>query len=87
MLYTVLKQAGKFLPSDIANTIRRMLIFKIKGKTCDIFGKTCGFEKSKTEENWQWDLYDILDLDYVFNPNATTDSLIKYMTPFLKKEY
>jgi alpha-tubulin suppressor-like RCC1 family protein len=87
LLYTVLKHTASILPSDIANTIRRMLIFKIKGKTCDVFSKNCGFEKSKTEQNWQFDLYDILDLDYVFNPNATTDALIKYMSPFLKTEY
>jgi hypothetical protein len=64
-----------------------MLRFKIKGKVCDVATKNCPLEKSKTETNWLWDIYDILDLDYVYNPNATTDILLEKMTPYLEGEY
>ena len=86
MLYTIYKHSKTYLPVPIVKTLRNMLIFKIKGKICDIAAKDCPSEKNENED-WQDDLYDILNLDYVYNPNATTDTLIEKMTPFLKGKY
>jgi alpha-tubulin suppressor-like RCC1 family protein len=89
MLFTVYKHARKTmsLSPEMLKVLRSMLIFKVKGKTCNVADKACPYEKSPELENWQHDLYDILNLDYVYNPNATTDKVIEKMTPFLEESY
>lgn len=89
MLFTVYKHAMKnrSLSPEMLKTLRSTLIFKVKGKTCNVADQDCPFERNISEQNWQWDLYDILNIDYVYNPNATTDKLIEKMSPYLEEVY
>jgi alpha-tubulin suppressor-like RCC1 family protein len=89
MLFTVYKHAmrKRSLSPEMLKTLRSMLIFKVKGKTCNVADQNCPFERNISEEQWQHDLYDILNIDYVYNPNATTDKLIEKMAPYLEESY
>jgi alpha-tubulin suppressor-like RCC1 family protein len=88
-VYNVFRHASRerSLPIEVLKVLQKMLIFKVKGKTCNLAREYCPFEKSKKPEKWRDDLYGILNQDYVYNPNATTDKLIEYMTPFLEESY
>lgn len=88
-IYNVFRHASRemSLPIEVLKVLQKMLIFKVKGKTCNLAREYCPFERSKKSEKWRDDLYTILNQDYVYNPNATTDKLIEYMTPFLEESY
>jgi hypothetical protein len=79
LLYELYTNDMKRFPRDIGEIIRRMLRFKVRGQTCDLYKGFCDGE----EVTWD-DIYDLLNKSYVYNPNATTDVIIEKMAPFLK---
>ena len=79
LLYSIYIFSPKIFPKDMADVIRSMLYFKVKGQPCNLANEKCDDKKLDFSDN-----YDLLNLSYVFNPNATTDMVIEKMTPFLK---
>jgi alpha-tubulin suppressor-like RCC1 family protein len=78
-LYMHTLEQRKFLPRDIGEVIRDMLVFKVRGHVCDLVKGKCD------SRNVEWeDIYDLLNKSYVYNPKATTDVVIEKMAPFLK---
>ncbi len=79
LLYELYTHDFRMFPKNIGEVIRDMLIFKVRGQTCDLVkGKCDGVTVS-----WD-DIYDLLNKSYMYNPKATTDVVIEKMAPFLK---
>jgi len=80
LLFSMYDLNPKIIPKDIGDVIRSMLYFRVKGQPCNLVGGRCDGKKLSFGDN-----YDLLNLDYVYNPETTTDVVIEKLTPFLKK--
>jgi len=78
LLYDFSTREPKAFTKEMTETLKKMLIFKVKGKTCNLSKEYC----DGIEMEWG-DYYDMLNLGYIYNPNATTDEVIARMKKFL----
>jgi len=79
LLYDIYTLDPRMFPKDLGDVIRGMLYFKVKGQPCNMVSGRCDGKKLEFR-----DMYDELNLSYVFNPNATTDKVVEKMAPFLE---
>jgi hypothetical protein len=78
LFYALYTLNSKFFSKELGDVIRSMLYFKVKGQNCNLASDKCDNKKLEFRDH-----YDLLNLTYIFNPNATTDMIIEKMTPFL----
>jgi len=79
ILYDIYTLDPKMFPKPLGDVIRGILYFKVKGQPCNLVGERCDARKLDFQ-----DYYDLLDMSYVYNPNATTDLVIEKMAPFIE---
>jgi hypothetical protein len=80
LLYSIYILNPKIFPKDMGDVVRDMLYFKVKKQSCNLVSEKCDNKKLEFQDIG----YDLLNLSYIFNPNATTDMVIEKMKPFIK---
>lgn len=80
LLYSIYILNPKLFPKDIGDVVRDMLYFKVKKQSCNLVSEKCDNKKLGFQDIG----YDLLNLSYIYNPNATTDMIIERLSPFLK---
>lgn len=80
LLYSIYEDKEKYIPYELKPVIKNMLKFKVKGYTCDLINLRCGYEPFHKYD----DIYELMNENYIYNPKATTDQVIKIFTPYLK---
>ena len=68
----------RYLPREAGYMMKQMLRFKVKGQSCDLGGGLCEGKKNIWPE-----IYDTLNVSYIYNPNVTTDLVIEKFSKFL----
>lgn len=77
---------GVDIPKPLKPVIREMLKFKVRGYTCNLATDPfrCGEEISEEdlEQEGFAKIYDLLNMNHIYNPNATTDEVIARFKPY-----